>query len=223
MAAARSRRSSPAGLVTPCANRSYLAPCVSRRRRLDLPFQQRARALLHASAGGCPGWVRHACIQPGRSISAPLSAHLAVTPWASSRFQYWLFENRTLLGITAATSQDKEWRRCSAFGSPAMIMITSLCAVLGGIARHSVAPVLFVSIQMGFRRSPESLRGAIHRSFGETSAARSARLRDRDLENIPRRRPIFPAFKDVIRLCLNLFLALRAAAGIFGERRRGKA
>ena len=65
-------------------------------------------------------------------------------------FQYWLFE-RTLLGKKLqATSQDKEMATLLGIPVAEMIMLTFIySAVLGGIAGILVAPVLFVSIQMG--------------------------------------------------------------------------
>ena len=65
-------------------------------------------------------------------------------------FNFWFFE-RTLLGKKLqATSQDKEMASLLGIPVATMIMLTFVySALLGGVAGILVAPILFVSIQMG--------------------------------------------------------------------------
>src|SRR5260221_4565513 len=65
-------------------------------------------------------------------------------------FNYWFFEHTMLGKKLQATSQDKEMASLLGISVSTMIMITFIySAVLGGLAGILVAPVLFVSIQMG--------------------------------------------------------------------------
>src|SRR5258706_474324 len=65
-------------------------------------------------------------------------------------FNYWFFEHTMLGKKLQATSQDKEMASLLGISVSTMIMITFVySAVLGGLAGILVAPILFVSIQMG--------------------------------------------------------------------------
>ena len=81
--------------------------------------------------------------------TASISLIIAVTVVLVG-FQYWFFEHTLLGKKLQATSQDKEMASLLGIPGRVMIMITFMySAVLGGLAGILVAPILFVSIQMG--------------------------------------------------------------------------
>ena len=138
-------------------------------------------------------------------------------------FQYWLFE-RTLLGKKLqATSQDKEMAALLGIPVAAMIMITFVySAVLGGIAGILVAPVLFVSIQMGSTIALKAFAATIIGGFGDVAGAILGGFAIGIIETFGAAYISVP-FKDAFAfLVLILFLALRPQ-GIFGERVAEKA
>ena len=71
-----------------------------------------------------------------------------------------------------ATSQDKEMASLLGISVSAMIMITFIySAVLGGLAGILVAPVLFVSIQMGSTIALKAFAATIIGGFGDVAGA----------------------------------------------------
>jgi len=90
-------------------------------------------------------------------------------------FNYWFFEHTLLGKKLQATSQDKEMALAARISVSTMIMITFIySAVLGGLAGILVAPVLFVSIQMGSTIALKSLCGHHHRRLRRRRRARSS-------------------------------------------------
>src|SRR5438067_1692639 len=87
-------------------------------------------------------------------------------------FNYWFFE-RTMLGKKLqATSQDKEMASLLGISVSTMIMITFIySAVLGGLAGILVAPILFVSIQMGSTIALKAFAATIIGGFGDVAGA----------------------------------------------------
>ena len=87
-------------------------------------------------------------------------------------FNFWFFE-KTLLGKKLqATSQDKEMASLLGISVSTMIMITFIySAVLGGLAGILVAPVLFVSIQMGSTIALKAFAATIIGGFGDVAGA----------------------------------------------------
>jgi len=87
-------------------------------------------------------------------------------------FNYWFFEHTLLGKKLQATSQDKEMASLLGISVSAMIMITFIySAVLGGLAGILVAPVLFVSIQMGSTIALKAFAATIIGGFGDVAGA----------------------------------------------------
>ena len=138
-------------------------------------------------------------------------------------FQYWLFE-RTLFGKKLqATSQDKEMAALLGIPVALMIMFTFIySAVLGGIAGILVAPVLFVSIQMGSTIALKAFAATIIGGFGDVAGAIVGGLAIGLVETFGAAYISAP-YKDAFAfVVLIFFLALRPQ-GIFGERVAEKA
>lgn len=137
--------------------------------------------------------------------------------------QYWFFE-RTLLGKKLqATSQDKEMASLLGIPVATMIMITFVySAVLGGIAGILVAPILFVSIQMGATIALKAFAATIIGGFGDVAGAIIGGLALGTIETFGAAYISVP-YKDAFAfIVLILFLILRPQ-GLFGERVAEKA
>jgi branched-chain amino acid transport system permease protein len=138
-------------------------------------------------------------------------------------FQYWFFE-KTLLGKKLqATSQDKEMASLLGIPVSAMIMLTFVySAVLGGIAGILVAPILFVSIQMGSTIALKAFAATIIGGFGDVAGAIIGGLALGVIETFGAAYISVPYKDGFAFLVLVLFLIFRPQ-GIFGERVAEKA
>ncbi len=138
-------------------------------------------------------------------------------------FQYWLFEHTLIGKKLQATSQDKEMATLLGVPVAAMIMITFVySAVLGGVAGILVAPVLFVSIQMGSTIALKAFAATIIGGFGDVAGAILGGFAIGVIETFGAAYISVP-FKDAFAfLALIIFLIVRPQ-GIFGERVAEKA
>jgi len=138
-------------------------------------------------------------------------------------FNYWFFE-RTLLGKKLqATSQDKEMASLLGISVSSMIMITFIySAVLGGLAGILVAPVLFVSIQMGSTIALKAFAATIIGGFGDVAGAIIGGLALGVIETFGAAYVSVPYKDGFAFLVLIAFLIFRPQ-GIFGERVAEKA
>jgi branched-chain amino acid transport system permease protein len=138
-------------------------------------------------------------------------------------FQYWFFE-RTLIGKKLqATSQDKEMASLLGIPVSAMIMLTFVySALLGGIAGILVAPILFVSIQMGATIALKAFAATIIGGFGDVAGAIIGGLALGVVETFGAAYVSVPYKDGFAFLVLVAFLIFRPQ-GIFGERVAEKA
>ena len=122
-----------------------------------------------------------------------------------------------------ATSQDKEMASLLGIPVAMMIMITFVySAVLGGIAGILVAPILFVSIQMGSTIALKAFAANIIGGFGDVAGAILGGFALGIIETFGAAYISVP-YKDAFAfLVLMLFLMVRPQ-GIFGERVAEKA
>src|ERR1700759_700182 len=138
-------------------------------------------------------------------------------------FNYWFFE-RTMLGKKLqATSQDKEMASLLGISVSTMIMITFIySAVLGGLAGILVAPVLFVSIQMGSTIALKAFAATIIGGFGDVAGAIIGGVALGVIETFGAAYISVPYKDGFAFLVLIAFLVFRPQ-GIFGERVAEKA
>ncbi|MFB9265198.1 branched-chain amino acid ABC transporter permease [Bradyrhizobium erythrophlei] len=138
-------------------------------------------------------------------------------------FNFWFFE-KTLLGKKLqATSQDKEMASLLGISVSTMIMITFIySAVLGGLAGILVAPVLFVSIQMGSTIALKAFAATIIGGFGDVAGAIVGGLALGVIETFGAAYVSVPYKDGFAFLVLIAFLIFRPQ-GIFGERVAEKA
>ncbi len=147
---------------------------------------------------------------------------LAVTG-AMVVLQYLFFE-RTMLGKKLqATSQDKEM--ASLLGIPVALMIGitfAYSAVLGGLAGILVAPLLFVSINMGSTIALKAFAASIIGGFGDVTGAIVGGLALGVVETFGAAYISVPYKDGFAFLVLFLFLMVRPQ-GVFGEKVAEKA
>src|SRR5258705_7517829 len=137
------------GVYYPLRHRSFL-PVIISTIGASILLMNTTLAIYGPQPQVLPGWFE----TPGFEVSGVYldSQYLLIiaVTIALVAFQYWFFEHTLLGKKLQATSQDKEMASLLGISVSAMIMITFIySAVLGGLAGILVAPVLFVSIQMG--------------------------------------------------------------------------
>ena len=138
-------------------------------------------------------------------------------------FNFWFFE-RTLLGKKLqATSQDKEMASLLGIRVSAMIMLTFVySALLAGAAGILVAPILFVSIQMGSTIALKAFAATIIGGFGDVKGAIIGGLALGVIETFGAAYVSVPYKDGIAFLVLVAFLIWRPQ-GLFGERVAEKA
>ncbi len=137
--------------------------------------------------------------------------------------QYLVFE-RTLLGKKLqATSQDKEMASLLGIPVATMVLFTfAYSAALGGIAGVLVAPVLFVSVQMGAVVALKAFAANIIGGFGSIPGAILGGLALGVAETMGASYISVP-YKDAFAFALLLLVLVVRPQGIFGERIAEKA
>ena len=210
------------GVYYPLRNRSFL-PVIISTIGASILLANGMLALYGPQPQVLPGWFETPGIQLGPVyLDSQYLLIIAVT-LVLVAFQYWFFE-RTLLGKKLqATSQDKEMAALLGIPVATMIMITFVySAVLGGIAGILVAPILFVSIQMGSTIALKAFAATIIGGFGDVAGAIIGGFALGVIETFGAAYISVP-YKDAFAfLVLILFLAFRPQ-GLFGERVAEKA
>jgi branched-chain amino acid transport system permease protein len=138
-------------------------------------------------------------------------------------FNWWLFEHTMLGKKLQATSQDKEMASLLGIPVAGMIMFTFVySALLGAVAGILVAPILFVSIQMGATIALKAFAATIIGGFGDVRGAIIGGLALGVIETFGAAYVSVPYKDGFAFLVLVAFLVFRPQ-GLFGERVAEKA
>jgi branched-chain amino acid transport system permease protein len=138
-------------------------------------------------------------------------------------FNFWFFEHTLLGKKLQATSQDKEMAALLGIPVATMIMLTFVySALLAGVAGILVAPILFVSIQMGSTIALKAFAATIIGGFGDVKGAIIGGLALGIIETFGAAYISVPYKDGFAFLVLVAFLIFRPQ-GIFGERVAEKA
>lgn len=210
------------GVYYPLRNRSFL-PVIISTIGASIFLANTTLALYGPQPQVLPGWFDTPGIQIGPVyLDSQYLLIIAVTVLLVA-FQYWFFEHTLIGKKLQATSQDKEMAALLGIPVATMIMITFVySAVLGGIAGILVAPILFVSIQMGSSIALKAFAATIIGGFGDVAGAIIGGLALGVIETFGAAYISVP-YKDAFAfLVLVLFLAFRPQ-GLFGERVAEKA
>jgi branched-chain amino acid transport system permease protein len=170
-----------------------------------------------------PGWLETPGFQVGPVyLDSQYLLIIAVTVVLVG-FQYWFFEHTLIGKKLQATSQDKEMASLLGIPVARMIMITFIySALIGGIAGILVAPILFVSIQMGSSIALKAFAATIIGGFGDVAGAIIGGLALGIIETFGAAYISVPYKDGFAFFVLILFLIFRPQ-GIFGERVAEKA
>ncbi len=210
------------GVYYPLRNRTFL-PVIISTIGASIFLANTVLALYGPQPQVLPGWFDTPGIQLGPVyLDSQYLLIIGVTILLVG-FQYWFFEHTLLGKKLQATSQDKDMAALLGIPVATMIMITFVySAVLGGIAGILVAPVLFVSIQMGSTIALKAFAATIIGGFGDVAGAIVGGFALGIIETFGAAYISVP-YKDAFAfLVLILFLAFRPQ-GLFGERVAEKA
>lgn len=210
------------GVYYPLRHRTYL-PVIISTIGASILMANTTLALYGPQPQVLPGWFETPGVQVGPVYMDSQYLLIIAVTLALVAFQYWFFE-RTLLGKKLqATSQDKEMASLLGIRVSTMIMITFIySAMLGGAAGILVAPILFVSIQMGGAIALKAFAATIIGGFGDVAGAIIGGLALGIIETFGAAYISVPYKDGFAFLILVLFLVFRPQ-GIFGERVSEKA
>ena len=210
------------GVYYPLRHRSYL-PVIISTIGASILLTNSTLAIYGPQPQVLPGWFETPGFQAGGVyLDSQYLLIIAVTA-ALVAFQYWFFEHTLLGKKLQATSQDKEMAGLLGIPVSTMIMITFVySALLGGIAGILVAPILFVSVQMGSAIALKAFAATIIGGFGDVAGAIIGGLSLGIIETFGAAYVSVPYKDGFAFLVLVLFLVFRPR-GIFGERVTEKA
>ena len=210
------------GVYYPLRHRSYL-PVIISTIGASILLTNSTLAIYGPEPQVLPGWFETPGFQAGGVyLDSQYLLIIAVTAMLVV-FQYWFFEHTLLGKKLQATSQDKEMAGLLGIPVSTMIMITFVySALLGGIAGILVAPILFVSVQMGSAIALKAFAATIIGGFGDVAGAIIGGLSLGIIETFGAAYVSVPYKDGFAFLVLVLFLVFRPR-GIFGERVTEKA
>jgi branched-chain amino acid transport system permease protein len=210
------------GVYYPLRHRTYL-PVIISTIGASILMTNSTLAIYGPQPQVLPGWFETPGFQVGGVyLDSQYLLIIAVTAGLVA-FQYWFFEHTLLGKKLQATSQDKEMAGLLGIPVSAMIMITFVySALLGGIAGILVAPILFVSVQMGGAIALKAFAATIIGGFGDVAGAIIGGLSLGIIETFGAAYVSVPYKDGFAFLVLVLFLVFRPR-GIFGERVTEKA
>ena len=133
-------------------------------------------------------------------------------------FQYWLFE-KTLLGKKMqATAQDRDMARLLGIPVDRIILITFIyAAILGGIAAILLAPIFYVTSDMGFMFALKAFAASIAGGLGSIPGAIAGGLFIGVVELFCAAY-ISATYKDVFAFVILIAVLLLRPQGFFGEK-----
>jgi branched-chain amino acid transport system permease protein len=206
----------------PLRNRSFL-PVIIATIGASIFLSNGVLALYGPQPQVLPGWFDTPGVQLGPVF---LDSQYLVIMGATAvlvAFNYWLFEHTLLGKKLQATSQDKEMASLLGVPVAAMIMFTFVySALLGGIAGILVAPVLFVSIQMGATIALKAFAATIIGGFGDVAGAIVGGLALGIIETFGAAYISVP-YKDGFAFLVLIAFLIFLPQGLFGERVAEKA
>jgi branched-chain amino acid transport system permease protein len=210
------------GVYYPLRHRTYL-PVIIATIGASILMANGVLALYGPQPQVLPGWFDTPGIQLGPVYLDSQYLLIIVVTIALVIFNYWFFEHTMIGKKLQATSQDKEMASLLGISVSTMIMVTFIySAVLGGLAGLLVAPILFVSIQMGSTIALKAFAATIIGGFGDVTGAIIGGLALGIIETFGAAYISVPYKDGFAFLVLVLFLVFRPQ-GIFGERVAEKA
>jgi branched-chain amino acid transport system permease protein len=210
------------GVYYPLRHRSFL-PVIIATIGASIFLSNSVLALYGPQPQVLPGWFDTPGIQLGPVyLDSQYLVIMAATALLVA-FNYWLFEHTLIGKKLQATSQDKEMASLLGVPVAAMIMFTFVySALLGGIAGILVAPILFVSIQMGSTIALKAFAATIIGGFGDVAGAIVGGLALGVIETFGAAYISVP-YKDGFAFLVLIAFLIFLPQGLFGERVAEKA
>jgi branched-chain amino acid transport system permease protein len=210
------------GVYYPLRNRSFL-PVIIATIGASIFLSNGVLALYGPQPQVLPGWFDASGIQLGPVfLDSQYLVIMAVTALLVA-FNYWLFEHTLIGKKLQATSQDKEMAALLGIPVSTMIMFTFVySALLGGVAGILVAPILFVSIQMGATIALKAFAATIIGGFGDVAGAIVGGLALGVIETFGAAYISVP-YKDGFAFLVLIAFLIFLPQGLFGERVAEKA
>jgi branched-chain amino acid transport system permease protein len=210
------------GVYYPLRNRSFL-PVIIATIGASIFLSNGVLALYGPQPQVLPGWFDAAGIQLGPVFLDCQYLVIMVATALLVAFNYWLFEHTLIGKKLQATSQDKEMASLLGIPVAAMILFTFIySALLGGIAGILVAPILFVSIQMGATIALKAFAATIIGGFGDVAGAIVGGLALGVIETFGAAYISVP-YKDGFAFLVLIAFLIFLPQGLFGERVAEKA
>ncbi len=210
------------GVYYPLRHRTYL-PVIISTIGASILLANSTLALYGPQPQVLQGWFDTPGIQAGGVFLDSQYLLIIGVTLALVLFNYWFFEHTLLGKKLQATSQDKEMASLLGISVSSMIMITFVySALLGGLAGILVAPILFVSIQMGGTIALKAFAATIIGGFGDVAGAIIGGLALGIIETFGAAYVSVPYKDGFAFFVLVAFLVFRPQ-GIFGERVAEKA
>ena len=210
------------GVYYPLRHRTYL-PVIISTIGASILLANSTLALYGPQPQVLQGWFDTPGIQAGGVFLDSQYLLIIGVTLALVLFNYWFFEHTLLGKKLQATSQDKEMASLLGISVSTMIMITFVySALLGGLAGILVAPILFVSIQMGGTIALKAFAATIIGGFGDVAGAIIGGLALGIIETFGAAYVSVPYKDGFAFFVLVAFLVFRPQ-GIFGERVAEKA
>lgn len=210
------------GVYYPLRHRSYL-PVIISTIGASIFLANTTLALYGPQPQVLPGWFATPGFQVGPVYLDSQYLLIIGVTLLLVLLQYWFFEHTLTGKKLQATSQDKEMAALLGIPVSRMIIFTFVySAVLGGIAGILVAPILFVSIQMGATIALKAFAATIIGGFGDVAGAVLGGFALGVIETFGAAYVSVPYKDGFAFLVLVLFLIFRPQ-GLFGERVAEKA
>jgi branched-chain amino acid transport system permease protein len=210
------------GVYYPLRHRSYL-PVIISTIGASIFLANTTLALYGPQPQVLPGWFATPGFQVGPVYLDSQYLLIIGVTLLLVLLQYWFFEHTLTGKKLQATSQDKEMAALLGIPVSRMIIFTFVySALLGGIAGILVAPILFVSIQMGATIALKAFAATIIGGFGDVAGAVLGGFALGVIETFGAAYVSVPYKDGFAFLVLVLFLIFRPQ-GLFGERVAEKA
>jgi branched-chain amino acid transport system permease protein len=210
------------GVYYPLRNRSFL-PVIIATIGASIFLSNGVLALYGPQPQVLPGWFETQGIQLGPVFLDSQYLLIMAATAVLVIFNYWLFEHTLIGKKLQATSQDKEMASLLGVPVATMIMFTFVySALLGGIAGILVAPILFVSIQMGSTIALKAFAATIIGGFGDVAGAIVGGLALGVIETFGAAYISVP-YKDGFAFLVLIAFLIFLPQGLFGERVSEKA
>jgi branched-chain amino acid transport system permease protein len=210
------------GVYYPLRHRSYL-PVIISTIGASIFLANTTLALYGPQPQVLPGWFATPGFQVGPVYLDSQYLLIIGVTLLLVLLQYWFFEHTLTGKKLQATSQDKEMAALLGIPVSRMIIFTFVySALLGGVAGILVAPILFVSIQMGATIALKAFAATIIGGFGDVAGAVLGGFALGVIETFGAAYVSVPYKDGFAFLVLVLFLIFRPQ-GLFGERVAEKA